>query len=108
MKVVVTSQGTDLTNPVDLRIGRAKYFFVADVDGGTHRAVGNEQNLNAVQGAGIQAAQKVVSLEVDAVITGNVGPSAFRVLAAGGIKPSGSGSKSLLLRFLGLSSSESG
>ena len=86
MKVAVTAQGTDLTSPVDLRFGRAKYFIVADVDGGQHEAFDNDQNLNAVDGAGIQAAQKVVTLGVDAVITGNVGPNAFRVLAAAGTK----------------------
>jgi predicted Fe-Mo cluster-binding NifX family protein len=48
--------------------------------------VDNTQNLNAAQGAGVQAAQKVAELHVDAVITGHCGPKAFRVLDAAGIK----------------------
>jgi predicted Fe-Mo cluster-binding NifX family protein len=86
MKVAVTAQGPDSASPVDLRFGRAKYFVVADVEGGGYEAFDNDQNLNAVHGAGIQAAQKVVDLGVDAVITGNVGPNAFRALVAADTK----------------------
>jgi len=46
----------------------------------------NSQNLNAAQGAGIQAAETVVRLGAEAVVTGNVGPKAFRALNAAGIK----------------------
>jgi len=37
-------------------------------------------------GAGIQTAQKVVKKDVEAVITGNVGPKAMEILQAAGIK----------------------
>ena len=86
MKVAVTAQGTDMGSQVDPRFGRAKYFIVADTDTGQFTAEDNAQNLNAVQGAGIQAAQNVVDLGVEAVITGNVGPKAFAALQAGGVK----------------------
>ena len=43
-------------------------------------------NLNAAQGAGIQAGRNVVELGVEAVITGHVGPKAFATLQAGGVK----------------------
>jgi len=46
----------------------------------------NAPNLNAAQGAGIQAAETVARLGALAVITGNVGPKAFRALNAAGIK----------------------
>ena len=46
----------------------------------------NTQNLNAAQGAGIQAGRTVVELGVAAVITGNVGPKAFTTLQAGNVK----------------------
>lgn len=87
MKVAVTSQGPDLAGEVDPRFGRAKFFVVVDTDTGEFTTHDNTQNLNAVQGAGIQAAQNVVSLGVDAVITGNVGPKAFTALQAGDVKP---------------------
>jgi predicted Fe-Mo cluster-binding NifX family protein len=86
MKVAVTAQGPEPTSTVDLRFGRAKCFVVADVDSGRHEAFDNVQNFNAVHGAGIQAAQKVVGLGVNAVITGNVGPNAFRALASADTK----------------------
>jgi predicted Fe-Mo cluster-binding NifX family protein len=86
MKIAITSQGQDLTSDVDPRFGRAKYFIVADTQSGEFSCVDNVQNLNAAQGAGIQAGAKVVSLGVEAVITGHVGPKAFAVLQKGGVK----------------------
>ena len=86
MKVAVTSQGPDLNGQVDPRFGRAKYFFVVDTDTGKFSVHDNTQNVNAAQGAGIQAARTVVDLGVAAVITGNVGPKAFATLQAGNVK----------------------
>jgi predicted Fe-Mo cluster-binding NifX family protein len=85
MKVVVTSQGTRLDSPVDPRFGRAKHFVFVDTESGEHTAHDNSQNLNAPQGAGIQAAQAVARLGAEAVLTGHVGPKAFATLRAAGI-----------------------
>jgi predicted Fe-Mo cluster-binding NifX family protein len=86
MKVAVTSSGPELGSAVDPRFGRARYFIIVDTDTGEFRAIDNEQNLNAAQGAGIQAAQHVAAEGVEAVITGHCGPKAFRTLSTGGIK----------------------
>ncbi len=86
MKVAITSQGKELSSPVDPRFGRAKYFIVADTESGEFAAHDNSQNLNAAQGAGIQAGQNVIDLGVEGVITGNVGPKAFQTLRAGNLK----------------------
>ena len=83
MKVVVTSQGTDLASPVDPRFGRAAQFILVDSETGHHEVYANQQALDAAQGAGIQAARVVVDLGAEAVITGNVGPKAFMALEAG-------------------------
>ncbi len=85
MKIVVTSQGTNLDSPVDPRFGRAKHFLLVDADTMQTTAHDNAQNLNAPQGAGIQAAQAVYNLGAGTVITGNVGPKAFTTLQAAGI-----------------------
>ncbi len=86
MKVVVTSQGSDLNSQVDPRFGRAKNFIVVDTDTEEFSVHDNTQNLNAAQGAGIQAARTVVDLGVQVVLTGNVGPKAFTTLQAGNVK----------------------
>jgi len=86
MRIAVTSQGPDLNSQVDPRFGRAKGFIVVDTDSDEFSVHDNAQNLNAAQGAGIQAGRTVVDLGVTAVITGNVGPKAFAALQAGNIK----------------------
>ena len=83
MKLVITAQGPTLDSPVDPRFGRACYFLLVDSDTGSFTAHDNAQNLNAAQGAGIQAAQTVVELGAEAVLTGNVGPKAFTTLQTG-------------------------
>ena len=86
MRIAVTSQGAELSSQVDPRFGRAKYFLVVDTETGELAAHDNAQNLNAVQGAGIQAARTVVDLGVEAIITGNMGPKAFAALGAADVK----------------------
>lgn len=71
---------------VDLRFGRAKWILVVDTETGEYQSHDNTVHLNAPQGAGIQTGQNVANLGVEAVITGNVGPNAFRVLNAANIK----------------------
>jgi predicted Fe-Mo cluster-binding NifX family protein len=85
MKIVVTSQGTNLDSAVDPRFGRAEHFLLVDTETMQAMAHDNAHNLNAPQGAGIQAAQAVFNLGAGTVITGNVGPKAFTTLQAAGI-----------------------
>ncbi|MBN1283641.1 MAG: NifB/NifX family molybdenum-iron cluster-binding protein [Proteobacteria bacterium] len=86
MKIAFTTSGEDLNAPLDTRFGRAPKFLVYDLDSATFEVVDNRQNLNAAQGAGIQSAQTVARLGVQAVVSGHCGPKAFGVLAAAGIK----------------------
>lgn len=85
MKVAVTSQGKELSSEIDPRFGRAKWLIVVDTDEGDFKAYDNVLNLNAVQGAGIQTGQNIANLGVEAVITGNVGPNAFKTLNAASV-----------------------
>ena len=86
MKVAVTSQGKEPSNEIDLRFGRAKWLIVFDTETGDFQAHDNGLNLNAAQGAGIQTGRNIANLGADAVVTGNIGPNAFKTLAAAGVK----------------------
>jgi len=86
MKIAVTAETGNLTSQIDLRFGRAKYLIVVDTDMGDFKAHDNSVNLNAAQGAGIQTGGNIANLGVEAVITGNVGPNAFKTLNAAGVK----------------------
>jgi len=55
MEIAITATGKDISSNVDPRFGRAKYFIVVDTDTNESAAHDNAQNLNAAQGAGIQA-----------------------------------------------------
>ena len=82
MRIAVTSRGETLDSPIAPRFGRAAGFVIVDTVSGESSFCDNVQNLNAAQGAGIQAAQNVARHGVDCVITGHCGPKAFRTLAA--------------------------
>ncbi|MGC9224655.1 MAG: NifB/NifX family molybdenum-iron cluster-binding protein [Terracidiphilus sp.] len=86
MKLAITSQGEGLASSVDPRFGRAKAFVLVEPETGTVKTVDNAVNLNAMQGAGIQAAKQIVEMGAKALITGHVGPKAFATLQAAGVK----------------------
>jgi predicted Fe-Mo cluster-binding NifX family protein len=86
LRIAVTAEGKELSSEIDLRFGRAKWLIVVDTETGDCEAHDNIVNLNAVQGAGIQTGQNIANLGVEAVITGNVGPNAFKTLSTAGVK----------------------
>jgi predicted Fe-Mo cluster-binding NifX family protein len=85
MKIAISSQGQDLSSGLDPRFGRTPGFIIYDTQSGEASHLANTQNMQAMQGAGIQTAQNVVQAGAEAVITGHVGPKAFSALQAGGI-----------------------
>jgi predicted Fe-Mo cluster-binding NifX family protein len=85
MKVAITASGPELSSPIDQRFGRARYLLVVDLPDRTATAIDNRAGMNAVQGAGIQAAQSVIDNQAAALITGHCGPKAFRALRAAGV-----------------------
>ncbi len=104
MKIAVSAQSNSLEGIVDPRFGRAAGFVLYDTDSNEVGFVDNVQNLNAPQGAGIQAAQNVLNTGAEVVISGHCGPKAFKVLSAAGIKiivaPAGSQIKAAIDDFL--------
>ena len=85
MKIAVSASGPDLESRVDPRFGRAPYFLIVNPDTMEFEVVENRINLQAVQGAGIQAATLVARHQPAAVLTGHCGPKAYDTLAAAGI-----------------------
>jgi predicted Fe-Mo cluster-binding NifX family protein len=86
MKVAISARGKTLDSLIDERFGRARFIVLVETDGESLlAAVDNVQNLNASQGAGIQAAQTVSRQGAKAVVTGHCGPKAFQALSAAGI-----------------------
>jgi len=85
MRVAISVQGSDMSATVDPRFGRAQGFLVVNSETGDFEYLENP-NIGAAGGAGIQTSQMLVDRGVEAVITGNVGPNAYRVLDAAGIK----------------------
>jgi predicted Fe-Mo cluster-binding NifX family protein len=86
MKLAITTQGPESNSPVDLRFGRAHFFRIVDTEIGQQTAVDNADGVNAVQGAGTQAAQTLARLGVQTVLTGHVGPKALSALQAANIQ----------------------
>ena len=86
MKAVITSSGESPDSALDPRFGRAAFFISFALPEGGCEAIRNDCKLNAVQGAGIQAAEQVASFGAEALITGHCGPKAFKALSAAEVK----------------------
>ena len=79
MKVAVTTLGSSLEHALDPRFGRAAYILIFDTE--THFVEVINQSVNApAGGAGIAAAQRLVDRDIDALVTGQIGPNALSVL----------------------------
>ena len=85
MKIAITSLGESLDSPVDQRFGRARFFILVDLTNGEWYAYDNRENVEAAQGAGVQAAKRIMELGAETLVTGHCGPNAFATLTAAGI-----------------------
>lgn len=86
MKIAITSVEGTLDGMVDERFGRSKKLIIYDSETKNHEVIDNEKNMNSPQGAGIQSAQNVVNAGAKAVISGHLGPNAYRVLQTAGVE----------------------
>lgn len=85
MKIAISSSGDNLDSMLDPRFGRCQFFIFVDPESMEFESIPNE-SMNAMGGAGIQAAQNVANKQVEVVLTGNIGPNAFQTLSAAGVK----------------------
>jgi predicted Fe-Mo cluster-binding NifX family protein len=85
-KIAITSEGPTFDDYVDPRFGRAAGFVIVELETMAIRYIDNGQTQVMGQGAGIQAAESIAGAGAGWVLTGYVGPKAFRALSAAGIK----------------------
>lgn len=83
--IAISAAGSDMESRMDQRFGRAACFAIIDTETMKYEFLDNAAAA-ASGGAGISAAQTVADKNVKAVITGNVGPNAGKVLSAAGIE----------------------
>ncbi len=86
MKIALTVTEKSENAKVDPRFGRCSAFMIFNEESGEKKFIDNSQNLNAPQGAGIQASQNVLKENINVLITGNVGPKAFNLLKDANVK----------------------
>lgn len=78
MKIGISSKGNNMTSLLDPRFGRCSYFVIHDTRTSANDFIDNSAKT-ASGGAGTAAAQEMINQDVEAVITGNMGPNAFNV-----------------------------
>ena len=85
LKICVSSTGNNLEAQLDPRFGRCLYLIIIDTETMQFEAIPNLA-AGTREGAGIFAAQTIANKGAKVLITGNVGPNAFRALSAAGIE----------------------
>lgn len=85
MKIGISSTGNDINSALDIRFGRCSYFAIYDTDTNSAQFIQNPAQ-SASGGAGTAAAQEMINNDVEAIITGNMGPNAFGVFKGSDIK----------------------
>ena len=84
MRVAVTSRGNSPLSLSDQRFGRAPFFLIHDSTDNQWTTVEN-RGADESHGSGLAAAQVLIDLGVDAVVTGRCGPKASALLLEAGI-----------------------
>lgn len=85
MKIVLSSQGCHKRDLVDVRFGRCHYFAIYDVEENSFEFISND-GAGDNQGAGVSAAQMVLDIQPEALLTERLGPKAFDILKKSSIK----------------------
>ena len=89
-RIAISSVSKGMDSEVDARFGRCFYFVIVELDEEKKEIKAEKTIENKATaysgGAGSTAAEIVGNENVNAVITGNIGPRAFEVLQKLGIK----------------------
>jgi predicted Fe-Mo cluster-binding NifX family protein len=79
MKTAITSSDNNTSAIFDKRFGRAAWFCVYDEENEDLEFIVNK-NVDASNGAGLKAAETIIDLNVQKVISGDFGPKAKELL----------------------------
>ncbi len=85
MKVAVSARGSTPDSDIDERMGRTYWLMIYETKNNSWQAINNDSGRNALNGAGQHTANLLIDLGVEAVLTGEIGPRAFRLLNSAGI-----------------------
>lgn len=85
MKVIIPVESKSLDVPICPSFGRTLFFVSYETENGKYEFIDNSA-VSSQGGAGIKAAQKLVDIGADAVISYRCGENAAEVLNAAGIK----------------------
>ncbi|RLF68899.1 MAG: dinitrogenase iron-molybdenum cofactor biosynthesis protein, partial [Thermoplasmata archaeon] len=89
MKICIASEGRGgMDDAVSMQFGRCPVYTIVDIDGeivGDVKVIENP-GAGVASGAGVQAAQRVVSEGCEAVIAGSIGPNSYQVLSTAGVE----------------------
>jgi predicted Fe-Mo cluster-binding NifX family protein len=84
VKIVVAANGTGLDAPTSLVFGRSTFYVLADTETMRVEAMVNPEK-RSLRGVGFQTPELIVERGAQAVVTGSVGPNAFKVLQSLGV-----------------------
>lgn len=85
MRIAVSAKGEQLTSKVDENFGKAFCFLIVNPETLEFEVLKNDVDK---KGAGIKLAKSIIDYGTNFLITGNIGPNAFRVLKEGNINVS--------------------
>lgn len=85
MIICVPSDGQTIDSHVDPKFGRAPFLLIIDTDTMDCKAISNE-GVNSLGGAVITAAKAAVDSGTQALLAGNCGPNAHKILNAANIQ----------------------
>ena len=85
MKLCITAEEPDIHSLIAEEFGHAPFFIIYDTDTKAWESHSNKAGV-ATEGAGIVAAEQVISLEADVVLTGYVGVHGVKKLSSRNIR----------------------
>ena len=95
MKIAISNQENNMNGLIDQRFGRCEYFLIVEVENNEIKQTSAVENQGALQAhaAGIKSAEQIGKLNIDLVITGDLGPNATNILKQLEIKAYHAGGK---------------